>query len=60
MFVSTHAPSVFSGIGKVVLVFEIICLFFDHQAIFYDQMTTFSSPNVMNFYSMNICNFRTQ
>jgi len=26
----------------------------------FPKINQFSSPNVMNFYSMNICNFRTQ
>jgi len=40
MFVSTRTPIVFCGGGKVVLVFEIIYLFFDFQVIFYGQMTS--------------------
>jgi len=31
MFVSTRTPSVFWGVEKIVLVFEIICLYFDFQ-----------------------------
>jgi len=38
MFVSTHTPSVLWGGGKVVLVFEIIYLFFDLQVIFDGQI----------------------
>jgi len=38
MFVSTRTPNVFCGGGKVVLVFEIIYLFFNLQVIFYGQM----------------------
>jgi len=31
-----------------------------NKQILNNKINKFSSPNVMNFYSMNICNFRTQ
>jgi len=41
LFVSTRTPSVFLGWkGKVVLVFDIVYLFFDLQVVFFGQMTS--------------------
>jgi len=40
MLASTRTRNVFLGEGKVVLVFEIIDLFFDLQVIFYGQMSS--------------------
>jgi len=40
IFASARTRNVFLGEGKVVLVFEIIDLFFDLQFIFYGQMSS--------------------
>jgi len=40
MLVSARTPSVFLMGGKVVLVFEIIYLFFDLEVIFFGQMVS--------------------
>jgi len=40
MFVFTRTPNVSFGLGKIVLVFEIIYLYFELHVIFYGQMTS--------------------
>jgi len=48
MFVSTYTPSVFLGGRKVVLVLEILYLFFDLQVIFYGQMTSINQHHFVS------------